>query len=311
LNRGFSADGAGDGGTIRLLGAKIGSRLNCGGATLRNSSGPALAADGMQTDGNVLLHKRFTAEGVGERGTIRLLGVHIGGQIDCRDSMIISNSNPLERWVLDGLTYSEIPQIDSADCHREAWLELLRTATPVYTAQPYQQLATVYRSIGHDSDVRAILIAQRDHQLERGALTRRSDRWQARLSRILLGYGYQPWRALLYLAGLFTVSAILAVVLGAHGALARTPAQNLPPVHTAAQPLFADSEPCTLVQTIGKGLDLGTPFLPASQIGNGSCEITTNPTGEALTISRWVLQLAAWALAALFVVGFTGLVRKT
>jgi hypothetical protein len=175
FNRGFSADGADEGGTIRLLGAKIGGRLNCGGATLRNSSGPALAADGMQTDGNVLLHKRFTAEGVGKRGTVRLLGVHIGGRIDCRDSVIISNSNPLERWILDGLTYSGIPQIDSADRHREAWLELLRTATPSYTAQPYQQLATVYRSIGHDSDVRAILIAQRDHQLERRALTRRSD----------------------------------------------------------------------------------------------------------------------------------------
>jgi hypothetical protein len=28
-------------------------------------------------------------------------------------------------------------------------------------------------------------------------------------------------------------------------------------------------------------------------------------------VSRWILQLAAWALTALFVAGFTGIVRKT
>jgi hypothetical protein len=47
------------------------------------------------------------------------------------------------------------------------------------------------------------------------------------------------------------------------------------------------------------------------------------PTGSALIAHklqtdqgmflaiRWVLQLAAWALAALFIAGFTGIVRKT
>ena len=28
-------------------------------------------------------------------------------------------------------------------------------------------------------------------------------------------------------------------------------------------------------------------------------------------ITRWVLQLAAWALAALFIAGFTGIVRRS
>ena len=87
---------------------------------------------------------------------------------------------------------------------------------------------------------------------------------------------------------------------------------------TSRPPHIADAQspplalvPCTLVQTIGKGLDLGTPFLPTSPAARGSCEITTSATGDALTISRWVLQLAVWALAALFIAGFTGIVRKT
>ena len=69
--------------------------------------------------------------------------------------------------------------------------------------------------------------------------------------------------------------------------------------------------PCTVVQMIGKGLDIGTPFLSTSRAVSGSCETTTSTTGAALTISRWILQLAAWALAALFIAGFTGIVRKT
>ncbi len=44
--------------------------------------------------------------------------------------------------------------------NREAWLELLGGGTLRYAAQPYQQLAAAYRAEGHDSDVRAILIAQ-------------------------------------------------------------------------------------------------------------------------------------------------------
>jgi hypothetical protein len=43
----------------------------------------------------------------------------------------------------------------------------------------------------------------------------------------------------------------------------------------------------------------------------GSCQPTPSVEGDTLTVARWILQLAAWALAALFIAGFTGIVRTT
>jgi hypothetical protein len=67
-------------GAVRLLSARIGGELLLSGATLRNVTGPALAADGLQTDSVVFLDEGFTAEGAGARGAVRLLGARIGGQ---------------------------------------------------------------------------------------------------------------------------------------------------------------------------------------------------------------------------------------
>ena len=279
---------------------------------LCNPTGSAFVADNVEIGGEVFLNEGLTAVGAGEVGTISLRAACIGGRLDCRHSILTSRSDPSHRWHVDGMVYTGVPLLDLGDRHREAWLELLRDATPSYAAQPYQQLAGACRGEGHDSEVRAVLIAQRRDQLDRGALTGRADRCWARFIGVLLAYGYQPWRALLYLVGLLTVSIALALVLGRHGALARAPVPNLTPPHIAdAQSPPLALVPCTLVQTIGKGLDLGTPFLPTSPAARGSCEITTSATGDALTISRWVLQLAVWALAALFIAGFTGIVRKT
>jgi hypothetical protein len=62
--------------------------------------------------------------------------------------------------------------------------------------------------------------------------------------------------------------------------------------------------PCTLVQAIGRGLDLGAPFLSATP-QPGSCQPVASIAEEALTAARCALQLIAWALAALFTAGFT------
>jgi hypothetical protein len=131
---------------------------------------------------------------------------------------------------------------------------------------------------------------QRRDQLARGDLSR-SERVWARLTGLTLGYGYQPWRALLFLLGVIATSVILAVVLGGHGALAQAKA------------------PCTVVDQVGVGLDLGTPLITT---GAGSrCQLTGSATGQALTLSGWGLRLLAWAFATLFVAGFTNAVRKS
>jgi hypothetical protein len=199
---------------------------------------------------------------------------------------------------LDRLTYTGLPQ-DPLGKGSAGWLEVFRTATPTYAAQPYQHLASVYRAAGHDRDVRKILITQRQTQLDRRALTRLGDRLWTRLTGITLGYGYQPWRALLFLFAVVVTSVVLAITLGTHGALAR-PQDPKSPV---AAPV-----PCTVTEQIGVGLDVGVPFLNTH--GSGHCTITNTATGSWYAYSTWALQLLAGALAALFIAGFTRIVRN-
>ena len=58
-------------GAVRLRGAHIGGHLDCDGAELRNDSGPALNADSLQVDQDMLLTGGFTATGGGD-GAVRL-----------------------------------------------------------------------------------------------------------------------------------------------------------------------------------------------------------------------------------------------
>ncbi|MDA3650083.1 hypothetical protein LZ318_02060 [Saccharopolyspora indica] len=95
---------------------------------------------------------------------------------------------------LDGFAYGSLPL---EGC--QEWLRLLARHTPDYAAQPYQQLAAVYRAAGHDRDVRRILIAQqRDHR-GRGDLGGRGRKPLHLLSCAVIGYGHRPWRALAFL----------------------------------------------------------------------------------------------------------------
>ncbi|MEV4659740.1 hypothetical protein [Micromonospora sp. NPDC049301] len=97
LNGGFTATSPSARGTVRLLGAHVGSQLNCGGARLENTLGPALNADNLRVDRDVLLSNGFTATSASEQGTIRLIGAHIGS-LSAGGARLTNTAGP----VLDG-----------------------------------------------------------------------------------------------------------------------------------------------------------------------------------------------------------------
>ncbi len=69
---------------------------------------------------------------------------------------------------------------------------------------------------------------------------------------------------------------------------------------------------CTVIQQVTVGLDLNLPA--GTSIARANCDLTKNSasaTAAWLSAVGWVLRLAAWVFAALFIAGFTSAVRKT
>ncbi len=65
-------------GEVRILGAHIGGQFRCDGGKFHNQKGPALNADGLVVDQDMLCCGTFESE-----GEVRVLGAHIGGQFQC------------------------------------------------------------------------------------------------------------------------------------------------------------------------------------------------------------------------------------
>jgi hypothetical protein len=286
---GVTAVGNGTTAAVRLTAARLGW-LDCSGATIRNESGPALDAIGLQVDQAAYISGGFAAVGSGDQPVVDLSGVRTAGTLVLDPTKIENTMNPQARLNIDGLTYAGLP----VGLPLPAWLQLLREGTPTYRAQPYQQLAAAYRAAGHDSEVRQILIAQRRDQIRRRVLTGAGERLWVRSTGFTLGYGYQPWRALLALLAITAVAVALAVSLGSHGGLARTS-----PAGSA----------CSTTEQVGVGLDLGLPLVKTG--ARDRCNTTVSTTGQVLMVAGWALQVLAWAFATLFVAGLTGAVRKT
>jgi hypothetical protein len=96
------------------------------------------------------------------------------------------------------------------------------------------------------------------------------------------------------------VSCVLAIGLGAHGALAQTAKTATP------------GRSCTVVQQVSVGLDLNLPV--GTTVARVDCDLTMDSasvTAAWLSALGWVLRLLAWLFAALFIAGFTSAVRKT
>jgi len=216
LTGGFTATGTGEIGAVNLASARVGGLL-CTGARLSNDSGPALYANRLQVDQAVYLTGGFTATGAGDGVAVDLRQAQVGGTLVFDPATLEHTADAQGRLAVDGLTYAGVPEQITA----RAWQRLLREGTRRYAAQPYQQLAAGLRAQGDERQARETLMAQRDDQLVRTHPPWPERLW-GRITKITLGYGYQPWRALLFLAAVLALSCVLAVVLGSHGALVQT-----------------------------------------------------------------------------------------
>lgn len=288
LDGGFVAHGASEKGTVRLLGAAVDGQLSLRGAQLTCTDGPALFADRLKVTGSLYLDDEFSADGDSGKGVVRLPAATIGERIRLDEKQVAAacNGHP---WVLDALTYTVAPATST-----DAWLNLLQNGTVTYSAQPYQQFAGIATEHGREQDARRSLMTQRRDQLRRGDLGRIEKTW-TRFTGLTLGFGYQPWRALILLLATLVTSLLLVLLLGDDG---------LAEVDEAGSYRTA----CSTVEKVGYSHDLSIPLITVD--AGDSCEPQPNRSGVAITVGGWILQLAGWASASLFVAGFTSVIRK-
>jgi hypothetical protein len=331
LTEKFRATGHGLVGAVRLSRAHIRGEFFLRGAELTNDAGPALVGDGLQVDSDMAFGEGFRATGHGEGSVVRLLGAHIARQLSLRGVALTnrygfvldledaeakqihlspevicpkgltgrSTCAGARRVYLSGFIYTSLE-----DSNWNQWLHLIACHTDGYRPQPYQQLATVRRAAGHDTDARKILMVQQDDLRERGELGGWLIKTVHRIWGALAGYGYRTRRTALAL--LIVLLAAAGLGIGA-GYIPTSPGRYVA-MHTAQA---ADPHgPCSLIEQIGVGVDRGLP-LGTTGIRNRCDFDTTSFWGQVITAITWVLQAVVWALATLVVVGYTGLIRKT
>lgn len=177
-------------------------------------------------------------------------------------------------------------------------------AGPGLTTQPYEQLTTVYRHAGQDTDARTIAIARRSDQRSFGSLSpfRWAGNWLMDKS---IKYGYQTGRAIAGLTLLYLTVLLLSIVAQHHGVIvpvAATAQIHPLPVATSCTGAY----PC--FYPAGYAIDIVIPIINVHQATYWG--VTGNaPWGWAWVTGTWIATGLGWALATLLVAGYTGLAR--
>jgi hypothetical protein len=242
-------------GEMRLAGARIGGSLSFEQARLVNPADVAMDARAMQA-GQLVLH---FAEPV--QGTVDLSHARIGVLMD----------DPAY-WPatldLSGLTYDALePPLPARD--RLRWLA---RHSEGYEPEPYEQLASHYVAMGQPSQARRVLYARERQQ--RNGRTPLGRAWSL-LQDLAVGYGYQPWRAAVWLVLLLAAGSVVF-----HAA-------PPPPLQHGDTPHFN-----AVIYT----LDL---LLPVVDLGQ---KHAFNPAGAEQWFS-YVLIAAGWLLATTIAAG--------
>lgn len=262
--RGIVMRGASIVGGISLVGAKLSSDLNIAGIDIHHAESIALKADGIDVEGDIILHSGRI------EGEVEIVGAHIEGDFDCTGTRIhnpgkvalkFDRSIVKGAWFLwkdakiEGVLDMTGATIGSIHDDRASWpdagdlmlnrcmydaliggtidaeqrLEWLARQSPGrwgedFWPQPYEQLAHVYRTMGHEEDARRVLIAK--ERLQRRARRARSSNSLVRallaandgILAITIRYGRQPLLAFFWLLVFWVAGVLIFAHAERHGA---------------------------------------------------------------------------------------------
>ncbi|HEY9370125.1 oxidoreductase [Streptomyces sp.] len=269
---GFTANG-----TVRLRGARISDNLTFEGAVLNaapDGDGTALVGTLMQAVDFDLTVAQLPS------GTVDLRGAQV--------SYLRDNEHSWPRAVeLDGFVYGSIKVAEPGEPgeavgRRESVadrVEWIRRSSG-YSPQPYEQLASWYRTNGHDDEARRVLLAKQRHRRRTQPPARRA--WGYLLD-VTVGYGYRPWLAGLWL---LVLTLLGTLTFGAH-----SPSPVKPDEGPPFQPL---------VYT----LDL---LIPIGGLGQRVAWYWTDGTVQWLA---YALIACGWVLTTAVIAGMTRALQK-
>ena len=322
LDQGFVAVGTGPAGSVSFTEASVGREFRCAGRFVSPAREPPAPA------------RQASSRAAGSRGAgPRPLALNLtrakAGSLQFGDQRHGFQLDGLLE--LDGLSYTGLPGLADVDrvgprapgprglsrrlgrssgpraAHVAQWLWWLRECSAGYRAQPYEALAAAYGGAGYDDLARQILVAQRDDVRDRGSLSpvRKLGQHGAKW---LTGYGYHCFYAFLWLAGLFTVTALLALFwLGPEKYIVAAPAAG-----TAAS-AAASRSPSAAPSASGPAV-APTPSAAASPSASPSAPVQCDGPatgGEAgVVVLGWAVRAAAATLLALYTLGLTGVTRS-
>jgi hypothetical protein len=276
---GFQAQGE-----IRLVEATVSSSLNFTGATLSHAPEMGINAEGARIGGELCFDAATVRADVDLRfvhaAILRIdAGTSITGTLDLEHATVEVLHDHPEGWPrsvrLNGFTYTTL----SSPLPVAEQLGWLTRNAAGYQPQPYEQLATVYRAMGRDSDARTVLLTK---QRQRSRSLPAPLRPWSYLQDWMVGYGYRPQRA-----------AVCLIVLLAIGTAAFT-ADHPAPLDRSQAPEFSPA-----LYT----LDLLIPFGGLGQRG------AFNPVGWHHWLAAGITA-AGWVLATTVAAGITRVLSR-
>ncbi|MFF0449494.1 oxidoreductase [Streptomyces sp. NPDC004609] len=104
---------------------------------------------------------------------------------------------------MSGFVYENLVPYEAFPLNRR--LEWVASATPEYSPEPYERLATVLRNSGEDADAREVLLAKQRRRRE--TLPLAAKLW-GHIQDVTVAYGYRPGRAALWMAILWAAGAL-------------------------------------------------------------------------------------------------------
>ena len=282
---------------VRLVGADISGQFS-----VSDGSGVlgTLGADGVAVGRDVFLRHGSTFS------VVRLVGAEIGGLVDLNGaawtgeaSLVMQDAHAggflgdtdaaalPAKVALDGFTFDRWvdpdPRTLGSHWYLNEWLARLDTFSP----GPYNQLAAVMDAQGHPV-IAADLRYGRSHAERLQVPWSQPERWRRELYRLVLGYGYRPWRALGWHAVLWFIGFVVLQIR-----------LQPDPCRLARRNWAVTASEWTPSQAAWFSLDR---LLPAAKIADLGEYPTPDPKQAA-----WlrVQQLCGWVLT-LFIVGWLG-----